>query len=523
VLIDLNSSTAPSELHCDFCVIGGGAVGLAIAADLSRAGRNVVILEAGGVSLEQDSQSIFQGDSIGRPFNNIQVGRYRVLGGTTTFWAGQLVEFDPVIWEHRPWVAPSSWPINHEVMARYYHEAYRLLGLSDLPADAEIWRSVETEAPRLSEGLNIALTRWLPIRNFAKLFKQDIRDSTRLTVVVHANVTSISTDAHSECVHTIASRSLSGNRLAVFPRATVLACGTIEIARLLLQKAENTKVESWHRNSWTGRGFLDHLHVTAGEVDVRDRRTFSNMFDSIHLHGYKYYPTIRLSSNIQREYQLIDVAAQFAFSGRPMDHLENIKMFISSVLNGRAPSNLLEVPHHIASVAKISLPLVYRYLSAHRSYRAADAKVLLTLFAEQIPTPKSFLQLAAATDNLGMQKIQVHWDLDGRELRSLCFMARSIRRALAVNKVADVSLYSQLDEQNPAFLSAVTDAVHHMGTARIGSTPDEGVVDGNLRIFGTQNLYVAGAAVFPTSGYANPTFTAIALGLRLCELLKTKY
>jgi hypothetical protein len=30
---------------------------------------------------------------------------------------------------------------------------------------------------------------------------------------------------------------------------------------------------------------------------------------------------------------------------------------------------------------------------------------------------------------------------------------------------------------------------------------------------------VAGQAVFPLSGYANPTFTGIALGLRLCDYL----
>jgi choline dehydrogenase-like flavoprotein len=45
------------------------------------------------------------------------------------------------------------------------------------------------------------------------------------------------------------------------------------------------------------------------------------------------------------------------------------------------------------------------------------------------------------------------------------------------------------------------------------------VVDSNLRVFGTDNLYVSGAAVFPSTGFANCTLTAIALGLRLCDWL----
>jgi choline dehydrogenase-like flavoprotein len=55
--------------------------------------------------------------------------------------------------------------------------------------------------------------------------------------------------------------------------------------------------------------------------------------------------------------------------------------------------------------------------------------------------------------------------------------------------------------------------------ARMANTPAEGVVDRELKVFGTRNLYVAGAAVYPTTGFANPTFTAIALGLRLADAI----
>jgi choline dehydrogenase-like flavoprotein len=41
-------------------------------------------------------------------------------------------------------------------------------------------------------------------------------------------------------------------------------------------------------------------------------------------------------------------------------------------------------------------------------------------------------------------------------------------------------------------------------------------------VHGVANLYVAGSSVFPTSGYANPTFTIVALALRLADHLKTK-
>jgi choline dehydrogenase-like flavoprotein len=45
--------------------------------------------------------------------------------------------------------------------------------------------------------------------------------------------------------------------------------------------------------------------------------------------------------------------------------------------------------------------------------------------------------------------------------------------------------------------------------------PKQGVVDGNCRVHGLANLFVAGSSVFPTSGHANPTLTIVALALRL--------
>ncbi|MGH2469001.1 MAG: GMC family oxidoreductase, partial [Chloroflexota bacterium] len=65
---------------------------------------------------------------------------------------------------------------------------------------------------------------------------------------------------------------------------------------------------------------------------------------------------------------------------------------------------------------------------------------------------------------------------------------------------------------------------HPMGTTRMHADPRQGVVDGHCRVHGTANVYVAGSSVFPTAaGYANPTFTVVALALRLSDHLKGEY
>jgi choline dehydrogenase-like flavoprotein len=64
------------------------------------------------------------------------------------------------------------------------------------------------------------------------------------------------------------------------------------------------------------------------------------------------------------------------------------------------------------------------------------------------------------------------------------------------------------------------DNFHHMGGTRMGNSVLEGVVDPDLRLFGTRNAYVCSTSVFPTSGFANPTHTLLALAVRLARHLK---
>ena len=64
------------------------------------------------------------------------------------------------------------------------------------------------------------------------------------------------------------------------------------------------------------------------------------------------------------------------------------------------------------------------------------------------------------------------------------------------------------------------DASHHLGATRMGGNPRTSVVNSDGRLHGVPNVYLAGGSVFPTSGYANPTFTIVALAIRLARHLR---
>ncbi len=60
---------------------------------------------------------------------------------------------------------------------------------------------------------------------------------------------------------------------------------------------------------------------------------------------------------------------------------------------------------------------------------------------------------------------------------------------------------------------------HTSGTCRMGATPELGITDGDLRVHGTDNLYICSNAVFPSGSAVNPTLTLTAIAFRLADHL----
>jgi hypothetical protein len=142
----------------------------------------------------------------------------------------------------------------------------------------------------------------------------------------------------------------------------------------------------------------------------------------------------------------------------------------------------------------------------------------LEYHSEQLPDPESRLTLAEARDRLGQRRLRIDLRFGPGDAASVVRAHAALEAWLVRNRLARLDYHDPDPEARAAAVIAnARDGAHQVGTIRMAREPGQGVVDGRCRVFGTPGLHVVSTAVLPTSGQANPTLTAVQLGLRLAD------
>ena len=70
-------------VDADLCIVGAGAVGIAMALQFDGGNARVAVLESGGYKLDHETQSLYEGSHVGRLTYPLETNRLRYFGGTT--------------------------------------------------------------------------------------------------------------------------------------------------------------------------------------------------------------------------------------------------------------------------------------------------------------------------------------------------------------------------------------------------------------------------------------------------------
>src|ERR1700674_647727 len=104
MLIDFDALADPPQLNADICIVGAGAAGITLALELIPTGKQILLLEAGGIQPREASQSLYEMEIVSPRYPPTTHSRLRFLGGSTNHWEGSVRTLEPIDFESRAWV-----------------------------------------------------------------------------------------------------------------------------------------------------------------------------------------------------------------------------------------------------------------------------------------------------------------------------------------------------------------------------------------------------------------------------------
>lgn len=482
--IDLNTE---HDFHFaagyDVCVCGSGPAGITAARRLGAAGARVLLLEAGAMEWSENSQTVYDGASIGpQEYYGVQSSRLRYFGGTSNHWSGFCTRFDPVDFEDRGiWEVP-GWPIGIDEVYQYQDEARQILDIADQPFEKReiaLWR----------DG-RLVTSRWAssPPTRFGEKYREEIQSSPHIDVVLNANVVDVELTADKRAVDKVIVANYDGTTFSVFPKFVVIAFGAMENARFLLNAHKDMERGLGNHSDFVGRCFMEHFSLPLGRF-VGTKPEFWTMDK-----GYGFNP----SPDILRDKEIGNCFISLAPNAKPKFY-------------GR----LAPVRKALRELTCSSDFLLERARRNEDIVCAGDGVVGPIM--EQAPSLSSRITLDRdRKDRFGRARLQLDWRLSDIDRRTIRIVAEEIGKALAEQDIARLRIA-------PDILKGADPEVgmhsHHMGTTRMSASPRHGVVDADCRVHGLENLYIGGSSVFATGGGCNPTFTIVCLSLRLADHL----
>jgi choline dehydrogenase-like flavoprotein len=518
------------DFGADVCIVGAGAAGGILAAELAKRGIKVVVLESGprhdfSTRPQYTRRAIRRQDPWRTPVAeidrhttaggfrfNLDYRRVRGVGGSTLHWEGYTLRFHADDFRLRSlYGIADDWPISYEDLEPYYARAERALGVAGAADDP--WgspRSTPYPLPpfpfsyadglfaRACRALGITLHHMPQARNSIAYGDRSpclacgvcyacptgAKASVDLTHIPQAEASGnaqVLADTTALRLEAAAPGHVTGVVYAGHDRRerrlsapiVVLAANGVETARLLLLSAsEHSPAGLANSSGLVGKYFMSHP-----EIDVVGRVKFK-----IHPHR------VGFSTAITRQFAV------------PRERVTTGSFFLE-FMNQAGP-----LPDRIALASGKWGAELREHVQQEFGHMAA-----IRVYCEQLPDAGNTITLdPTVRDYFGNPVPRVTYDIGRYE-----------RDTLRAGQAVATRILQQMGAEDIGLLDLESGA-HLLGTHRMGTDPRHSVVDAKLRTHDVDNLYLVGGGCFVTASSAYPTLTIAALAIRAAEHIASR-
>lgn len=457
--------------------------------------------------------------------------RSRMLGGRTNHWGRHVPRWGP--YDFKPFSRDGhgvDWPIGYDDIAPFYDRVEKMIGVNggrielENHPDSPPGCLMPPPKPRVTEMLikaaaesigipvraahTAVLTRDMPndvaprsacfnatpctrgctigaMFQTTTSFLPMAKATGRLTIVTDAMVARVVMAGADRAAGVEYVDRKTGMRHQAKARAVVLAAGTCETTRLLLNSAPGGLANS---SGQLGR----------------------NLTDSTGASFRAYVP---------------------ALAGRPRYNEDGIggqHIYIPFWLYKEQKNGTLDFPrgYHFEIGGRFgippaaALPRVWGADLKKAVRSASGATIGLTLRGEMIPNKDTYCEIDPTTkDRFGIPVLRFAFRWSQHELNQV---AHGQRSAHAVFKRMNATI---LDPELPPeqLITAGGEIIHELGTARMGPDARSSVVNSYGQTWDVGNLVLMDGSIFASGAHKNPTLTILALALRASERLTAQF
>jgi hypothetical protein len=469
----------------DVVIIGAGPAGITTYKHLISSGYKIILLEGGQQETTIKSDDIYKGDwdfsfsPINRPSDMVlNSSRVRALGGSSNHWAGHMAPLNEVDFMELRSTGGSiihrKWPIDYSKIKPFYEKAKDFLNIN---SNIDLGRKKLNFKGMEDFEIQPFIKKYINFRSYLNAESDSIYlDCNLVTFEYSKNKTSLKS--------IVISQINNKNKFKrVESKVFILAAGGIENARIL----KNNKISS----SNSGYGFMGHLHLYDRFLPrMKLMQNFSEIFNNTKNidEGYELLNFLAISRSAQVKYKL--PSTFFA-----------VKEWAVLLKIGEQPINDLTFNFLTGNIK----PLV---------------NIESTIMMECIQDSWSTVNVSEKEDFFGKPRALVRKDFNRIECESIL----SAQELLATSLLrAKIGMYFPTLNLKKLFLGmGLGLAWHHIGTTVMGDDKTISICDKNCKVHDLDNLYIGGSSVFPSSGSVNPTFTIVALSIRLADFIKGK-
>ncbi|MBK8003093.1 MAG: GMC family oxidoreductase [Gemmatimonadetes bacterium] len=545
----------------DVAIVGSGAGGGMAAYMLTKAGANVVLLEAGdswdntkdSKMLTWAHQSPRRGSSTrerpfgefdaciggwnvdGEPYTRAPGTRFdwwraRMLGGRTNHWGRISLRFGPHDFKGKSRDGlGDDWPIGYEDVKPWYDEVDRLVG---------IFGSVEG-LENHPDGIFLPA----PKPRCWELMVKQASDKLQITCI--PSRLSIITRPHNgrAACHYCGQCNRGCGVNANFSSTNVLVWPAMETGRLTLVTGAMAREVTLDRaGKADGVVYIDKATRTERRVNAKVVVLAASACESARIllnsKSAQFPQGLANSSGTVGKYLTDTTGTDVAgFIPKLVDHVPHNEDGVGGAhlyMPWWLDNKKLDFPrgYHIEIWGGLGAPS-YGFMGGIQNYpsgggygrqlkedyrRYYGATVGFSGRGEQIPNADCYCEIDPdVVDQYGIPVLRFHWKWSDHELNQVKHMQETFRRLIAE---MGGEVWSPMPTKEQGYGIANGGAIiHELGCVRMGADRNSSVLNGNCQAWDVKNLFVADGGPFVSQADKNPTWTILALSMRTSDFI----